>query len=94
MFCSILLAGLLTASTFASPFEIPGTLQPRGDRQYCAADVVNADPPNEYCYQFCDFKTVRRVSDERKSFLTTILVLSRIERLEVDISAYHSCPGI
>ncbi|KFY70350.1 hypothetical protein V499_09239 [Pseudogymnoascus sp. VKM F-103] len=64
MLSSIFLAGLLTASTFAFPFEIPAALQARGDQKYCDADVMNADPPNEYCYQFCDFKTVRRVSDK------------------------------
>lgn len=76
MFSSILLAGLLTTSTFASPFEIPAALQPRDDRKYCDAKVVNADPPNEYCYQFCDLDVTRRVSDERKSFLAIYFVLS------------------
>jgi hypothetical protein len=85
MLSSIFLAGLLTASTFAFPFEIPAALQARGDQKYCDADVMNADPPNEYCYQFCDFKTVRRVSDKRKSSPTIIFVLSKIRMLEADI---------
>ncbi|KFX90399.1 hypothetical protein V495_05440 [Pseudogymnoascus sp. VKM F-4514 (FW-929)] len=64
MLSSILLGGLLTASTFASPIEIPAALQPRGERKYCDGAVVNADPPDEYCYQFCDLEMNRRVSDK------------------------------
>ncbi|OBT63826.1 hypothetical protein VE03_06622 [Pseudogymnoascus sp. 23342-1-I1] len=56
MFSSILLAGLLTASTFASPIEIPAALRPRGEREFCDAKVFNDEPPNDYCYQFCDLK--------------------------------------
>ncbi|KFY05170.1 hypothetical protein V491_09185 [Pseudogymnoascus sp. VKM F-3775] len=56
-----LLAGLLVTSTVASPFEIPAVLQPREGRKHCSAPVLNANEPNEYCYQFCDFKTVRKV---------------------------------
>lgn len=35
--------------------------------------------------QFCDQEVNRVVAGERKSFLTTIFVLSKIKKLEVDI---------
>lgn len=79
-----LLAGLLVTSTVASPFEIPAVLQPREGRKHCGAPVLNANEPNEYCYQFCDFKTVRKVG-KRKSFLTTNFMLLKIVKFEVDI---------
>lgn len=86
MLSHTLLAGLLVTSTFASPFEIPTALRSREGRKHCSAPVLNANEPNEYCYQFCDFKTVTKVG-KSNSFLTTCFVLFKTVKLEVDITS-------
>lgn len=73
MFAFTLVAGLLTASTFASPIEIRET--PTDLHNKCDAVVVNADPPNDYCYQYCDLEVTNRIAEKRKSLTSDISCL-------------------
>ncbi|KFY30362.1 hypothetical protein V494_08177, partial [Pseudogymnoascus sp. VKM F-4513 (FW-928)] len=72
-----LLAGLLTASTFASPVEripvsstspaakIPAALERRGGvDQNCDAVVLNSNDPDDYCYRFCDLETTHIIASK------------------------------
>lgn len=77
MLYSTLLAGLLTTSAFASPLNVTAPFEKRAERKYCDSEVLNADPPNNYCYQFCDTRASRVVGINRESFLATILLYYR-----------------
>lgn len=88
MFSSILFAGLLAASAFASPdVETPTALERRADRKYCGAVVANAEPPNQYCYQFCDLEVNKIIGAKREHFLTTTFILLEIKSSKLTPSA-------